>query len=154
MTLEQRSNRRLLLWLLITLLIALLPWFVFAQDQTIKKEKFNVNKEVEDEIGYSQAIKVGSTLYISGVASGGPMPDAIKQVYDRIEKIRAAQGATFQNVVKENVFTVDLDEFIRNKDLRKPYFKRDYPAATWVEVKRLYVPEIRLEVEMTAILSK
>src|SRR5690349_3067010 len=71
----------------------------------IKKEKFNDSKSVEDEIGYTQAVKVGKTLYISGTVGEGDLPAQIKSIYEDINKVLSKYGATFQNVVKENVFT-------------------------------------------------
>ena len=44
----------------------------------------------------------------------------------------------------------DLDAFIRNKDIRKEFYGRSFPAATWVEVRRLYLPSFVVEIELTA----
>jgi enamine deaminase RidA (YjgF/YER057c/UK114 family) len=137
-------------------ILAIILFFPLAgQSQTtsVEKSKYFSNKEIEDEIGYAQVVRVGNTLYISGVPGKGTMPEAIKSVYERIEKVLIANGAGFQNVVKETVYAVDLQEFIKNQNLRKPYFKGDYPASTWVEVRGLYLPEFKLEVEMIAELK-
>ncbi|PYI89830.1 MAG: RidA family protein, partial [Verrucomicrobia bacterium] len=52
------------------------------------------------------------------------------------------------------VFTTDLDGFIKNKDVRKAYYGSDYPAATWVQVQRLFSPSFVVEVELTAVFPK
>ena len=49
------------------------------------------------------------------------------------------------------VGTTDLDAFIRYKDLRKEYYGDDLPAATWVQVARLYQPAFVVEVQVTAV---
>lgn len=81
----------------------------------------------------------------------------------RLVSIRAADrrcatyehGLGFQQVVKENVFTKDLDSFIRSKDVRKEYYPAaDYPAATWVQIQRLFRPALVVEVEVTAVFPK
>lgn len=127
-----------------------ITWMAGAQ--TIEKKKYNRNKESEDEVGYTQAVKVGNTIYISGVAArGDDMAVAIKKVYDALGKSLEAYGATYQNVVKENVYATDLPRFIENKGVRKEYFKDDYPAATWVGVKELYLKDFILEVELIAV---
>ncbi|HEU4653721.1 MAG TPA: RidA family protein [Steroidobacteraceae bacterium] len=115
-----------------------------------QKHKFHLNEKAENEIGYAQAVRVGDVVYVSGSVGAGPMPQAIRQAYDELKKTLEAYGLTFRNVVKENVFSTKLDDFIQHKDLRRVYYGEDFPAATWVQVDRLYVPELVLEVEVTA----
>lgn len=150
-----KNNRsiRAIIWLLIALGIALAPWIVLAQGTPIQKQKFNINKEAEDAIGYTQAVKVGKTLYISGSVGSGEMSHAVKAVYDELEKTLKAYGASFQNVVKENVFTTDLENFKQQQGLRKNYYRDDFPAATWVEVRQLYNKDLIVEVELIAELE-
>jgi enamine deaminase RidA (YjgF/YER057c/UK114 family) len=80
------------------------------------------------------------------------MPSAIQSVYGNLQKTLEANGLTFANVVKENVYSTDLDAFIQNKALRKQfYINTSMPAATWVQVQRLYTPAVVLEVELVAV---
>jgi 2-iminobutanoate/2-iminopropanoate deaminase len=144
---------RVIVWFLIALGIALAPWIVLAQEHPIKKQKFNVNKEMEDRIGYAQAVKVGHTLYISGSVGGGDMNKAVKAVYDELSLTLKAYGASFHNVVKENVFTTDLESFKGQQDLRKKFYNEDFPAATWVEVRQLYIKDLTVEIELIAELE-
>lgn len=144
---------------LIALLVALPLSPVGAQTpspaSTIAKEKFNLDKGGEEEVGYAQAVKVGSTIYISGsVGEGRDMRTQLREAYEAIGKSLAKYGATFQNVVKENIFATDLDEMIKHKDVRRDFYKGDWPAASWVGVKRLYVPALLVEVEVIAELPK
>ena len=104
----------------------------------------------EREIGYCQAVRYGDTLYVSGTAGRGPMDAAVQSVYRRLDATLKANGLSFADVVKENVYTTDLDAFIAHKDLRRPWYGSNLPAATWVQVQRLYVPSLVLEVEVTA----
>jgi 2-iminobutanoate/2-iminopropanoate deaminase len=134
---------------------ALLPLLLSVQthgDSEPVKQKFHLNEKSENEIGYAQAVKVGNIVYISGSVGAGPMPHAIHDAYEEIKKTLAAYGLTFQSVAKENVYSTQLDEFIKHKDLRRAYYSEDFPAATWVQVARLYVPELVLEVEVTAVI--
>jgi 2-iminobutanoate/2-iminopropanoate deaminase len=126
-----------------------------APASAIAKEKFNLDKAGENEVGYAQAVKVGSTIYISGsVGEGKDMRTQLRQAYESIGKSLAKYGATFQNVVKENIFATDLDEMIKHRDVRRDFYKGDWPAASWVGVKRLYVPALLVEVEVIAELPK
>ena len=148
MTSVKKQNRTLWIIFLISLLIALLPWVLLAQG--IEKKKFHINKNGEDQIGYAQAVKVGRTLYISGSVGGGNIAKAVTDVYDELRKTLEAYGASFANVVKENVFTTDLEAFKSQGGIRKKYYNEDFPAATWVQVDRLYSPELTVEVELIA----
>lgn len=138
------------------ILLMIITFKVDAQSQKtiIKKEKFNIEKAGEDEIGYTQAVKVGNTIYISGAVGWGKTEDALKLVYDELEKSLKNYHATFQNVVKENLYALALDSVIKYKDVRKLYYKNDFPAATWVQVSRLYNEELVVEVELVAVLPE
>jgi 2-iminobutanoate/2-iminopropanoate deaminase len=114
-----------------------------------KKSCYQVSP-FEKEVGYCSAVRSGNTLYISGAASGGEMPAAIGRVYGSLKKTLEAHGLSFADVVKENLYATDLDALIRNKDLRKAAYGDSFPAATWVQVSRLYTPGLVLEVELVA----
>lgn len=116
----------------------------------LKSECFHANAAVETEIGYCQAVRVGDTLYISGTVGKGEMPAAVEHVYGTLKKTLEARGLGFQHVVKETVYTTDLDAFIGQKELRKQYYGASLPAATWVQVSRLFSPSFVIEIEVTA----
>jgi enamine deaminase RidA (YjgF/YER057c/UK114 family) len=115
---------------------------------------FHRDASDEIDIGYCQAVRIGNTLYVSGTAGRGEMDSAIRSVYDRLKATLEANGLGFADVVKENVYATDLDAFIRNKSIRKGFYGNTFPAATWVQVQRLYVPSLVLEVEVTAVYPK
>ena len=123
--------------------------------QNIKKEKYNESKNIEDEIGYTHAIKVDNVLYISGsVGDGETMADQIKSLMESIKNTLSKYNAGFNNIVKETVYTTNLDEFIQNKAIRNSYYVNDFPSATWVQVSRLYLPKFKVEIEVIAHLPK
>ena len=111
---------------------------------------FHQNEVIEKDIGFCHAVRSGSTLHISGVVGQGNMDTAVRSVYERLGKTLKANGLSFANVVKETVFATDLDAFIRNKEIRKEFYGQDVPAATWVQVQRLYLPSFVVEIELTA----
>ncbi len=115
---------------------------------------FHQNKAMETDIGYCHALRSGNTLHISGVVGQGNMDAAVRSVYERLDKTLQAQGLSFANVVKETVFATDLDSFIRHKDIRKEFYGQHFPAASWVQVQRLYLPSFVVEVELTAEFPK
>ena len=111
---------------------------------------FHRDAAAEAEVGYCHALHVGHDLYISGTVGTGPMPDAVRSTYSRLRDILAANGLTYADVVKETVYAVDLDAFIKSKDIRKQFYGDTFPAATWVQVQRLYEPSFVVEVELQA----
>jgi len=125
-----------------------------AQENTIKKEKWHWGKEQDTTAGYAQAVKVDNVLYISGTVSREITPEGITNVYKALERTLKQYGATFQNVVKENLYTTDIEAMKKYNDARKAFYKGDFPAATWVQISRLYMADASLEIELIAHLQK
>lgn len=126
-----------------------------SQQNTIEKQKFNWGRSDQDtSAGYAQAVKVDNVLYISGTVARDVSPEGIKRVYDALEKTLQHYGATFQNVVKENLYTTDIEAMKQHNSIRKAYYKNDFPAATWVQISRLFMADARLEVELIAHLPR
>jgi enamine deaminase RidA (YjgF/YER057c/UK114 family) len=127
-----------------------------AQQPGISKQKFHWGEGNSDTTaGYTQAILTGNVLYISGtVGFGNTMAEQLKSTYEGIERTLKHYGATFQNVVKENLYTTDIEATKAANGVRKPFYKGDYPAATWVQISRLYMPTAMVEVEVIAHLPK
>lgn len=108
------------------------------------------NEAIESSIGFCQAVRVGDAVYISGVTGAAPMETAVPRVYEQLRRILEANGLTFADVVKETVYATDLDAFIRVSGARKTFYGSWLPAATWVQVQRLYLPSFVVEVELIA----
>lgn len=127
-----------------------------AQDNTIKKEKWHWDDPLKQDTsaGYVQVVKVDNVLYISGAVARDITPEEITRVYKELESSLKSFGATFQNVVKENLYTTDMEAMKKYNDARKVFYKGDFPAATWMGVARLYMQTAKLEVELVAHLPK
>jgi enamine deaminase RidA (YjgF/YER057c/UK114 family) len=126
-----------------------------AQDNTIKKEKFNWDRGDQDTAtGYAQAVRIDNVIYISGTVSREITPEGIKRVYEALERALQHYGATFQNVIKENLYTTDIEAMKQYNAVRKGFYKGDFPAATWVQISRLFTAEAKLEIELIAYLPK
>ncbi|MCG2635406.1 MAG: RidA family protein [Gammaproteobacteria bacterium] len=107
---------------------------------------------------YSQAIRAGNTVYLSGQipldpATGdvveGDMGVQITRVFDNLQAVAQAAGGELQDIVKLNVFLTDLSHFSRVNEIMGRYFRTPYPARAAVGVAAL--PK-GVEVEMDAIL--
>lgn len=142
--------------------LILLPFLLifsntFSQEKNIKKEKWhwNNNKIKQDTTaGYCQVLKVDNVLYISGAVTTDLSPKGIQAVYTDLKASLASFGATFQHVVKENLYTTDIEAMKKYNDVRKKFYNNDFPAATWIQVQRLYMSDAKLEVELIAHLPK
>lgn len=123
-----------------------------AQDNTIKKDKWHWGNALKQDTsaGYVQVVKVDNVLYISGAVAKEVTPEGITRVYQALEKSLNSFGATFQNVVKENLYTTDMEAMKKYNDARKIFYKGDFPAATWVQISRLFMEDAKLEVELIA----
>ncbi len=95
---------------------------------------------------YSQAVKVGNLLFISGqipidpatgnIVEGG-VQDQTKQSIKNIQAICEAAGASLKDVVKTSVFVKDMNQFAKVNETYGEFFKEDAPARACVEVVRL-----------------
>lgn len=124
-----------------------------AQENNIEKTKWHWNGSQDTTAGYTQAVRVGNVLYISGTVARDVSPDGIRNVYTALQKVLEQYGASFQNVVKENLYTTDIESMKKYNYVRKAFYKNDFPAATWVQVVRLFMPDAKLEVEVIAHLK-
>jgi len=134
--------------------LILLFAIAYSQDNSIKKQKFHFGRDQDTTAGYAQAVKVDNVLYISGTVSRGDAATALKNIYTTLERTLKQYGATFQNVVKETLYTTDIEAVKQANHVRKPFYKGDFPAATWVQITRLYMAEVSIEVELIAHLPK
>ena len=123
-------------------------------NNTIDKQKLRRNKPLEDQLGYTQAIRTGNTIYLSGTTAGGYFPEQVQEVMNNIKNDLSKYGATMQNVVKQTIYTTDLDSFMASKVIMKSFYNGDYPTSTVVEVKKLLLPQFKVSVEVVAVLPK
>ena len=95
---------------------------------------------------YSQAVKVGSTEYVSGQIPLDPrtgemvtssMDAQIRRVFENLKAIIVASGGTFASVTKLNVFLTDLSNFALLNQIMAEYFQEPYPARAAVQVAAL-----------------
>ena len=135
-----------------TMLLIFTSAVFIAQNSNIKKEKWHWDNTLKQDTsaGYVQVVKVDNVLYISGAVARDVTPEGITRVYQALERSLKSFGATFQNVVKENLYTTDMEAMKKYNDSRKVFYKGDFPAATWMGVARLFMADAKLEVELVA----
>ena len=95
---------------------------------------------------YSQAVRVGSTIYCAGQIpldpkSGQIVPGDIgtqtRRVLDNIAAVLRSEGVSFENVAKTTIFLTDLSDFQTVNEIYGSYFKNQPPARSTVQVSAL-----------------
>jgi 2-iminobutanoate/2-iminopropanoate deaminase len=135
------------------------------QEPVMPRTRLNVPDVAEVAPGlWSNAIRTGDTLYISGQVArgfeaGGGMVGTdeyaqAKQIFTRIERIVKAAGGTMDSVVKMTIFMVDITKNTEVWRARREFFTGDFPASTLVEVRALAKPDVLVEIEAVAWLGK
>ena len=106
----------------------------------------------EAQIGYAQVTKAGSMLYISGLTSTKEgMNEQVKEIYTTISKILNDYGVDTSYIVKETAYTKDIEALKDAIYVRKEFFTDiQYPAATWVQIDRLFNEAMLVEIEVIA----
>ncbi len=128
---------------------------------TIDKQAKSLNMPWEQEYGYSQSVKVGDTIYLSGqvshddegnVLGEGDMEVQMRAAYANVAKVLAQYGATMENVVDEIVFVTDMDAaFEARVKMRQEVFSgTPVLASTIVQIQRLAFTSLMIEIRCVA----
>ena len=128
---------------------------------TITKETKSLNMPWEQQYGYSQAVKVGDTIYIAGqvshddganVVGVGEMETQMRQAYANVAKLLKEYGADMDNVVEEVLYVTDMESaFTARVNCHEEVFG-GFPsvASTIVQIGRLAFPEFLIEIKCIA----
>lgn len=119
-------------------------------------------KAAPEAIGpYSQAVRSGDTLFLSGqipidpktgqLMKDGSIEDQTRLVLDNLKAVLEASGMTMANIVSTSVFMKDLNDFAKMNAVYATYFPANPPARATVEVARL--PR-DVKVEISAIAAR
>jgi 2-iminobutanoate/2-iminopropanoate deaminase len=110
---------------------------------------------------YSQAIRAGNLLFVSGQVPIDPATGALvdgdiraqtRRVLDNIGEILRAAGASYDAVVRATVFLADLGDFAAMNEVYATYFPPPPPARSTVEVSRL-PRDARIEIDVIAVVG-
>ena len=125
----------------------------------MKKEIINTTKAPAALGPYSQAIKAGNTIYVSGQIPLIPetmeiisddVQEQTKQSLENVKAVLEAAEATLNDVVKASVFIKDMNDFTKINEIYATYFTENKPARACVEVARL-PKDVKVEIEVIAV---
>ena len=112
---------------------------------------------------FAQVAKIGNQIYIAGqtavdekgnVVGKGDIEAQARQIFRNLQKCLKAAGAGFDEVVKLNIYSTDLDAHLPTiTKIRREYFPGEPVASTTVQVSRLVHPDWLLEIEAVAVLE-
>jgi reactive intermediate/imine deaminase len=95
---------------------------------------------------YSQAVKIGTTVYLSGQIPLVPetmqlisdnFSEQASQVFKNLQAVCEAAGGSLNDMVKVNIFLTDLSQFATVNEVMSQYFQEPYPARAAIEVSAL-----------------
>jgi len=124
-----------------------------------------LTEDVYQQFSFTQMIKAGNTLYLSGVGpftgsasnlqlvgEGDPRAQ-LEWVLEIIQRCLAAEGATFRNWVAQTVYTTSIADLEPVADSFRRVMAEHTPTSTWVEVKGLFHPKQVVEINGIAVLE-
>ncbi len=125
------------------------------------KELISGNALWEKKYGYSRAVRVGSFVFFSGTTATNTEGEIVglndpyqqtKQIYQNIASYLASINGDLSNIVRVRIYTTDVrykDEIMK---AHRELFSEIRPASTFVEVSKLFEPEMLVEIEVDAVL--
>ena len=143
------------------LFIFLILYSPSIYQQTNMKTIIN-SKHAPKPVGpYSQAVRDGNTLYISGQVAIDPISNTIiksnieeetTQIMKNIENILKEAGLMFDNVVRTKIYLTNMNDFSAVNNVYGSYFKSNPPARTTIEVSGLPLG-VNVEIDMIAVFN-
>ena len=112
----------------------------------MKREIIHTDKAPKAIGTYSQAVKIGDTVYLSGQIplvpetmemAAGDMEAQVRRVFDNLKAVAEAAGGSLADVAKLNVFLTDLANFPLVNQVMADYFQPPYPARAAIGVAAL-----------------
>jgi enamine deaminase RidA (YjgF/YER057c/UK114 family) len=126
----------------------------------MKRHKYSTGSKWEPIVGYSRAVRVGSTIHVAGttatdsegqlVGAGDPYKQTI-QILKNIESALTALGGTMADVLRTRIYVVDISRWEEVGKAHGEFFGEIRPVTSMVEVSKLISPDILVEIEAEAV---
>ena len=124
-----------------------------------KREEFRVEGLNEPISHYTDAVRFGDLLFISGLApvdehlnlvGGDDVAAQTRQLFENMDRILKAAGASFADILKVTVYLTDVNDRQAVNVVRQEFFGDARPASTLIGIAELVVPGMKIEVDAVA----
>lgn len=125
-----------------------------------ERRRVSSNSPYEDVIGFSRAVRVGDTVYVSGTVAWGDDGRLVgegdvyaqaRQTLRNIERALGEAGATMRDVVRTRIYLTDMRRWEEAARAHAEAFAEVKPAASLLEVSGLAEPAMLVEIEAVAV---
>jgi reactive intermediate/imine deaminase len=125
-----------------------------------ERRRVSSNSPYEEIIGFSRAVRVGDTVYVSGTVAWGEDGKLVgegdvylqaRQALRNIERALGEAGASLRDVVRTRIYITDIDRWEEAARAHGEAFAAVKPAASMVEVSRLAEAAMLVEIEAVAV---
>jgi len=125
-----------------------------------ERRRVSSNSPYEDVIGFSRAVRVGDTVYVSGTVAWGDDGKLVgegdvyaqaRQTLRNIERALGEAGATMRDVVRTRIYLTDMGRWEEAARAHAEAFAEVKPAASLLEVSGLAEPAMLVEIEAVAV---
>jgi len=127
-----------------------------SKSQPSERQEFKVAGLAAPLSHYTDAVRFGNILFVSGLTAhdaegqlvgGTDAAEQTRQILMNLKLVLDAAGATMADVLKVTVFLTNIDDRAAINPVRREFFGSARPASTLIEVSRLALPEMKVEIE-------
>lgn len=127
-----------------------------SQSHSPERQEFKVAGLPAPLSHYTDAVRFGNILFVSGLTAhngegqlvgGDDSAAQTRQILTNLKLVLDAAGATMADVLKVTVFLTNIDDRAKINPVRQEFFGSARPASTLIEVSRLALPEMKVEIE-------
>jgi 2-iminobutanoate/2-iminopropanoate deaminase len=124
--------------------------------QPAKRQEFKIEGLPAPLSHYTDAVRFGDMLFVSGLTAhdsegklvgGADAAAQTRQILVNLKRVLDAAGAAMADVLKVTVFLTDINDRAAINPVRQEFFGAAKPASTLIEVSRLALPEMKVEIE-------
>jgi 2-iminobutanoate/2-iminopropanoate deaminase len=132
-----------------------------VEEELSIRQEFRVEGLAEPLSHYTDAVRYGDLLFVSGVApldeksrlvGNGDVVAQTRQVFVNLKKVLGAAGTSFDKVLKVTVYLTDVADRTKINPVRQEFFGSARPASTLIGVNELAIPGMKVEIEAVVAL--